>query len=398
MADLHRSLSELYGYFRSLFLCDAREYAAKRKQLALPRVPMPLLIDMLNEAKRLFETEPIVLRVSSPFVIVGDLHGQLLDLFRILQRHGSPPATKYLFLGDFVDRGQFSLETIVLILCMKCLWPANITIIRGNHEFETMYEHGGFGMEVTSFYNNPTINKMFASMFSFMPLAAVIDGKALCVHGGIGPSFRCLHDLEEVRRPITDFSISAVSDALWGDPYEFSDTYRPSSRGTGFLFGYKALKLFLSNERLELLIRGHQCVVHGVEFKIQNLCATVFSASTYCGLTNNDAGVLVYTDGQSDVSVFNQIPILTRKDCVFVESTTASTWSLELRIVLPKLDPEDEREQKGVTQHASSSRVLGGTPQRRPELKIPQQRCDTRIRALTCRPKVDVLAWAQTPI
>ena len=360
MSELSASLSALFGYFRSLMACDVVEYATDKRQLALPRLPMPLLIDMLGEAKRIFEEEPNVLRVTSPVVIVGDLHGQLLDLFRILQRHGFPPTTKYLFLGDFVDRGQFSLETIVLVIVMKCLWPSNITIIRGNHEFEGMYQNGGFGVELNACYNNPIINKMFTAMFSFIPYAAVVDGRALCVHGGIGPSFKSLKDLEGVKRPITDFSIGSVSNAFWSDPNEFVEMYQWSTRGTGFLFGPKALRQFLNNEGLEILIRGHQCVRDGVEFQLQKMCATVFSASTYCGLTDNKGGVLIYNNGQMEVSVFDQIPVLERKNCQFVESATASKWMLELKtqnVALPKLITGSD-EVKGITPNPSGSGLV----------------------------------------
>ncbi len=151
-----------------------------------------------------FLEEPTVVRVASPVVIVGDLHGHVLDLIRILQYSGHPPKTKYLFLGDTIDRGEFSLETIILILLFKIVYPNDITLIRGNHEFSQLCNHSGFGEEVRATYYEPLALSNFFTVFSVIPLAAVIDDSTLCIHGGIGPDIHSLQDIEKISRPIFD--------------------------------------------------------------------------------------------------------------------------------------------------------------------------------------------------
>ena len=316
--------------------------------------------EVCKQAIEVLRNEENGLRVESPLSICGDVHGDFDNVLEIFDIFGKPPEGRYLFLGDYVDRGDKSVETVMILLCYKIKYPDDVFLIRGNHEFEGMYQNGGFGVELNACYNNSIINKMFTAMFSFIPYAAVVDGRALCVHGGIGPSFKSLKDLEDVKRPITDFSIGSVSNAFWSDPNEFVEMYQWSTRGTGFLFGPKALRQFLNNEGLEILIRGHQCVRDGVEFQLQKMCATVFSASTYCGLTDNKGGVLIYNNGQMEVSVFDQIPVLERKNCQFVESATASKWMLELKtqnVALPKLITGSD-EVKGITPNPSGSGLV----------------------------------------
>jgi protein phosphatase len=256
-------------------------------------IPFPILRDLLHAATRIFAKEPTVLTLVPDLVIVGDIHGQILDLFRILSHFGRPPATKYLFLGDLVDRGAFSTETAVLLLAMKALWPGAVSLIRGNHEFAQLWRSGGFEAELESLYPGLGAPAEFLKAFEVMPLGAVVNRTILCLHGGIGPGVRSIGAIAAIPRPVAEADIGAVLDILWSDPSEEIDFFEPSNRGTGHFFGREALAQFLAENGFALLVRGHECEDEGFAWHLGKLALTVFSASGYCNMTDNKAAVAV---------------------------------------------------------------------------------------------------------
>lgn len=175
---------------------------------------------------------------------------------------------------------------------MKALWPENVYIIRGNHEFEFMCTQCGFETQMRECYGERTMFEACLATFAQMPLAARIDGKVLCVHGGIGPAIETLDSIRELKRPITEFGDPVIDSLTWSDPSEDVKVYQPSARGTGYLYGEKPVELFQETNGLNLLVRGHECVEQGYEFHFNQKLITVFSASNYCGLIGNQAAVL----------------------------------------------------------------------------------------------------------
>ncbi|OHT02171.1 Ser/Thr protein phosphatase [Tritrichomonas foetus] len=271
---------------------DGQPTLGKRK-LRLPILHLDTLNSLIEECRKTFENEPIILSLRAPVIIVGDLHGHIFDLFHILKKYGYPPETKYLFLGDIVDRGEFSTETLTLILTMKALYPDDIYVIRGNHEFGEIADHCGFFSELISLYgNHDEIIQTFLMMFSYIPLAAKIGDYAFCVHGGIGPSLILESQIANLQRPITTFDDPLVADILWSDPSPDSPDFSSSSRGMGHLFGVDTIKSFLNRTGYSVLIRGHQCVTNGFEYHLSYKVVTVFSASNYCGDSHNKAAIL----------------------------------------------------------------------------------------------------------
>jgi len=296
---------------------NIEEYSIKTKKMWIPIIPLPLLVSLVEEVTDIFINEPICLKIQSPVVVVGDLHGHILDLFRIIRNFHLPPLKSYLFLGDFVDRGEFSTETIIFVFVLKVLFPSRIFIIRGNHEFAEMCDFNGFSREINSTYNDKEISGLFIDAFSVMPLAASVDNSIFAVHGGIGPYFKNISQLLDIKRPINDFDDPIVSEILWSDPSGENPNLEDSPRGLGFLYGIDHIKTFLETNNHTILIRGHQCVENGYQYQLEDKVLTVFSASKYCDTSRNKCGVLLIKPGNIETTTFPPFAYLKREESFF---------------------------------------------------------------------------------
>ncbi|KAH0792762.1 Ser/Thr protein phosphatase [Histomonas meleagridis] len=305
---------QILNIYKNIASIDIHKYETKEVQLTFPLIPAIVIQNLCQRLEEIFKNEPTCLEIEcNNIIVVGDIHGHILDLFRILSKFGFPPQQKYLFLGDLVDRGPFSLETITLVSVMKYLYPNDVYILRGNHEFTEVCARSGFLDETFRMFHNKSIFDYFLDAFSYIPLAAILNHKILCAHGGIGPSLLKIEQIKSIQRPIVDFSDSVVSTLLWSDPNKYSSGFEPSHRGIGYLYGTDAMNKFLENNNLTLFIRGHECVSDGIEFNGKGV--TVFSASFYCGKTPNRSGVIkVNAEGESEVFYFRKIQYLKRSD------------------------------------------------------------------------------------
>ncbi|KAH6774811.1 BRI1 suppressor 1 3 [Perilla frutescens var. hirtella] len=264
------------------------------------------IADLCDSAERIFASEPSVLQLKAPIKIFGDLHGQFGDLMRLFDEYGSPSTAgdiayiDYLFLGDYVDRGQHSLETITLLLAMKVEHPHQIHLIRGNHEAADINALFGFRIECIERMGERDgiwawhrINRLF----NWLPLAALIEKKIICMHGGIGRSINHVEQIENIQRPIAMEAGSIVlMDLLWSDPTENDSVegLRPNARGPGLVtFGPDRVMEFCNNNDLQLIVRAHECVMDGFERFAQGHLITLFSATNYCGTANNAGAILV---------------------------------------------------------------------------------------------------------
>lgn len=276
----------------------------------IPQFPKEVVMKLCDEATRAFIDSDVVLRVSSPVKVVGDIHGSLHDLLRILN---SDPTGSFLFLGDYVDRGNFSLEVIILLFALVSKFPQRFYLLRGNHEFESIASVYGFQKEVFNLYRSDDVFQKFMEAFSYMPIGAIINENYLCIHGGISPHFTNMRDLEELVRPIVDFENNIVSDALWGDPDRICLMYNESQRGHGFSYGAVAVKDFLEKNKLSVIIRGHECV-NGTKSMFNNTVITVFSSSDY-QKTKNESGILdIDESGAISTVCYDAYPKLKRND------------------------------------------------------------------------------------
>ncbi|XP_047307706.1 serine/threonine-protein phosphatase BSL3-like [Impatiens glandulifera] len=307
------------------------------------------IADLCDSAERLFTLEPTVLQLRAPIKIFGDLHGQFGDLMRIFDEYGSPSTAgdiayiDYLFLGDYVDRGQHSLETIALLLALKVEYPRSIHLIRGNHEAADINALFGFRIECIErmgerdgIWTWHRINRLF----NWLPLSALIEKKIICMHGGIGRSINHVEQIENIQRPITMEAGSIVlMDLLWSDPTENDSVegLRPNARGPGLVtFGPDRVMEFCNNNDLQLIIRAHECVMDGFERFAQGHLITLFSATNYCGTANNAGAILVL--GRDLVVVpklIHPIPPAIRSTETSPEQHIEDTWMQELNANRP---------------------------------------------------------------
>lgn len=264
------------------------------------------ILELCDCAERIFSQEPSVLQLRAPVKIFGDLHGQFGDLMRLFDEYGSPSTAgdityiDYLFLGDYVDRGQHSLETITLLLALKVEYPRNVHLIRGNHEAADINALFGFRIECIERMGEREgifVWRRINQLFDWLPLAALIENKIICMHGGIGRSINHIGQIENLQRPITMETGSVVlMDLLWSDPTENDSVegLRPNARGPGLVtFGPDRVLEFCKNNDLQLIIRAHECVMDGFERFAQGHLITLFSATNYCGTANNAGAILV---------------------------------------------------------------------------------------------------------
>ena len=245
-----------------------------------------------------FQNEPNILYLEAPINIFGDIHGQFSDLIHFLEMSGLPPINKFLFMGDYVDRGNNSIEVCMLLFALKLMYPSSIYLLRGNHECPEVNKLYGllgecetrFGKEAKIVFNK--INQVLCSL----PLCAIINQKIFCVHGGISPHLNKIADIQSINRFCTIPDGGLLCDLMWADPSNSTDIWGINSRGVSCTYNPEAITTFLKNNKLQLICRAHQLVGEGYKFFGNNKLITVFSAPNYCGNCGNDGAVMKITE------------------------------------------------------------------------------------------------------
>jgi protein phosphatase len=244
MNMIFQDASLLFTNFVDAISKDLELFAKDELKLTLPNVPVSFLSPFLKEMKIIFKKEPTLLELDGSFVIIGDLHGHILDLFRIFKTFQYPNDFKYLFLGDLVDRGEFSFETIFFILLLKYLFPSSVYIIRGNHEFESVCSKFGFFSNIQALYPDDNVFELFIDIFNYLPLAAVLQDNVFCVHGGICPELKTIDQIKFIQKPILNFDDPVVEGLVWSDPFAIVEKFMKNPRNSGFLFGQQQVENF----------------------------------------------------------------------------------------------------------------------------------------------------------
>jgi serine/threonine-protein phosphatase PP1 catalytic subunit len=251
------------------------------------------LIACCEQVTPILQEQPVLLELQAPLTVCGDIHGQLEDLLRVFRQKGTPPETPYLFLGDYVDRGEHSIEVMTLLLAMKINDPYSIFLLRGNHESPDLNADYGFQDECIRRYD-ASVWKAFNRVFQWMPLCAIIEGRIFCTHGGLSKNIKSLDDIRKIDRSkyYNIPSEGIVCDLTWADPSHESETWAESDRGCSFTFGPQVVDDFCEKYNFDFVCRAHQVVDHGYEFFCKRKLVTVFTASNYCGDYGNRGSVL----------------------------------------------------------------------------------------------------------
>uniref|UniRef100_A0A8C5MWS7 Serine/threonine-protein phosphatase n=1 Tax=Leptobrachium leishanense TaxID=445787 RepID=A0A8C5MWS7_9ANUR len=243
------------------------------------------------KSREIFLSQPILLELEAPLKICGDIHGQYTDLLRLFEYGGFPPEANYLFLGDYVDRGKQSLETICLLLAYKIKYPENFFLLRGNHECASINRIYGFYDECKRRFNIK-LWKTFTDCFNCLPIAAIVDEKIFCCHGGLSPDLQSMEQIRRIMRPTDVPDTGLLCDLLWSDPDKDVQGWGENDRGVSFTFGADVVSKFLNRHDLDLICRAHQVVEDGYEFFAKRQLVTLFSAPNYCGEFDNAGGMM----------------------------------------------------------------------------------------------------------
>ncbi|KAK9472345.1 Metallo-dependent phosphatase-like protein [Dipodascopsis tothii] len=275
----------------------------------LDLLPEPVVESLCSKAKELLITESNVVHIKAPVSVVGDIHGQFFDLLELFKVGGFPPDTNYLFLGDYVDRGYFSIQTITLLTCLKLRYPNRIHLIRGNHESRGISQNYGFYSECKAKYGNASVWHYFTDMFDFLTLSVVIDDQIFCIHGGLSPNVHSIDQIKVVDRFKEIPHEGPMADLVWSDPDPDKDEFGISTRGAGYTFGAEIVKKFLAVNNMVHILRAHQLCDEGYQVLFDGRLSTVWSAPNYCYRCGNLASVLeVSENGDKFFNVFAAAP------------------------------------------------------------------------------------------
>lgn len=279
------------------FVKDLLKYQKEQKNIA-KRYAYNIVLDVLEVLKDSSTMVDITVPNDGSITVCGDVHGQYYDLINIFELNGLPSEDNpYLFNGDFVDRGSFSLECIMLLFSLKLLYPRHFHLSRGNHETRNMNKLYGFEGEVTKKYDED-LYSLFCEAFCLLPLCHCINSKVFVLHGGLfSKDGVTLDDIRKVNRICEPPDEGLMTEMLWSDPQKGRGRVA-SKRGVGVAFGQDVTENFLKTNGLELVIRSHEMKEEGYEVEHSGKLITVFSAPNYCDQMGNK-GAFIRLDGET---------------------------------------------------------------------------------------------------
>jgi len=309
------SIRDLYNAEGKVNITKLRDHLSQEG-----RVEDEAAMKIIRNGSELLKKEKTVVEIAAPITVCGDIHGQYFDLMKLFEVGGNPATTRYLFLGDYVDRGYYSIECVLYLWSLKTLYPDTLFLLRGNHECRHLTEYFTFKQECKIKYSEEIYNACMDS-FDCLPLAAIINQQFLCVHGGLSPETHSIEDIKKIDRFREPPAFGPMCDILWSDPIEefgnemsgehFSNN---TVRGCSYFYSYSAVCNFLHSNNLLSMIRAHEAQDAGYRMykKSQRTgfpsLITIFSAPNYLDVYNNKAAVLKYENNVMNIRQFNFTP------------------------------------------------------------------------------------------
>ncbi|KAJ8972429.1 hypothetical protein NQ317_012447 [Molorchus minor] len=252
---------------------------------------------LCDKAKEILSKESNVQEVKCPVTVCGDVHGQFHDLMELFRIGGSSPDTNYLFMGDYVDRGYYSVETVTLLVALKVRYKERITILRGNHESRQITQVYGFYDECLRKYGNANVWKFFTDLFDYLPLTALVDSQIFCLHGGLSPSIDTLDHIRSLRSFARgEFPMKGQCVTYFGRTRTIvvDGVFHPVELVTHL--ARTSPKTFNHSNGLTLVSRAHQLVMEGYNWCHERNVVTIFSAPNYCYRCGNQAAIMELDD------------------------------------------------------------------------------------------------------
>jgi serine/threonine-protein phosphatase 2A catalytic subunit len=249
---------------------------------------------LCQKVSKLLTQEPNVLQIESPVTICGNIQGSLEDLQEIFKLSGPPPASNYLFLGNYINKGKFSVEVLCILFIYKILFPSKLTLLRGCHECAGAGQTYGFFQEILKKFGDFLVFEGFLKVFNCFPFAAVVGGQVFCVHSGISFSVETIEELMAVERFSDVKTDGPLMHLLWNFPFSGLG-WSVSPKSYDFGFGTDVTSKFLEKNDLKMIVRSHQLVMEGFSQEQGGNIVTIFSASNF-QLHKNLAAVLRFDE------------------------------------------------------------------------------------------------------
>ncbi|TGZ57849.1 hypothetical protein CRM22_009817 [Opisthorchis felineus] len=279
------------------------------------------LIDICAMLKELLLKEPscLSLTLDPSLNIIGDVHGHYTQLLQVLNAIGHPPNTQYLFLGNFVNRGEKSIETLALLFAYKLLYPRQIYLLRGNHECDQLGKMYGCYAECHRRFSS-RLWRVLMDTFNYLPVAALIDNGFFCSHSGISPTLiysghtgpKALQEYISrwIPRPTEIENNLLATHLIWSEPDAAVEKWERNPAGLGYLYGPSAVTDFCSQFQLFHVIRSNGLLTRGYEFFPSNHLISIFSAPDFMGIYRNCGSMLTLTHLEDSPTVVCRIKSL----------------------------------------------------------------------------------------
>lgn len=260
------------------------------------------VIDILKEENLFIEFS--VNEQTDKVYVIGDIHGNLDTLLKLIEIINENNPNLVIFLGDIVDRGPKQLECLLIVLALKILFPLKYYIIRGNHETLEMNQYYGFFQDFILRFNDQSKFNKILSIYNLLPICVSINKTILCLHGGIPQDTNILNKLRGQKcrdfNLIFDSIAQEVYQIMWNDPKSGLKGFSSSFRGSGInFFGNDVFESFMEANSLKYLIRAHECFPEGYRWFFNNKLLSIFSSANYRGtISPNPASYAIIKDNE----------------------------------------------------------------------------------------------------